>query len=59
MQVKPGSPSVEQNSALKEKIKAAMAKHYKAKSEALDLSGFHTDPGERMVMYNTYTYRET
>jgi hypothetical protein len=45
---------VEQNSALKEKIKAVMAKHYKAKSKALDLSRFHTDPGERMVMYNTH-----
>jgi hypothetical protein len=59
MQVKPGSPSVEQNSALKEKKKASVAKHWKAKSEALDVSGFHTDPGERMVMYSTHTHRES
>jgi hypothetical protein len=38
---------VEQNSSLKEKMKAAMEKHYKAKLKALDLSGVHTDPGER------------
>jgi hypothetical protein len=44
-----------QNSAVKEKIKAAVVKRYKAKREALDLLGFHTDSGERMVMYNTHT----
>jgi hypothetical protein len=58
MQAKPGSPRVEQNSALKGKINAAMANFYKAKSKALDISRFHTDPGGRMVIYNTQTYTE-
>jgi hypothetical protein len=46
---------VEQNSSLKEKMKAAMAKHCKAKLKSLDLTGDHTDPGERMVKYSTNT----
>jgi hypothetical protein len=44
---------VELNSTLKEKIKAAMVKRYNGNLKALDLSRFHTDPGERMVVYNT------
>jgi PIN domain nuclease of toxin-antitoxin system len=46
-------PHVELNSDLKERIKAAMVKRYNANLKALDLSRFHTDPGERMVVYNT------
>jgi hypothetical protein len=59
IKVKPGLPYVEQNSAVKEKIKAAVAKRYEAKPEALDLSGLYTDPGERMVMCNTHTHTHT
>jgi hypothetical protein len=33
-----------------------MAKCYEAKPEAIELSGFYTDPGERMVMYREYFY---
>jgi hypothetical protein len=40
---------------MKEKIKAAMVKRYNADLKALDLSRFHTDPGERMEVYNTHT----
>jgi hypothetical protein len=49
---------VEQKYSVKEEIKAASAKCYKAKPEALDLLGFYTDPAERMVMCNTHTYTE-
>jgi hypothetical protein len=45
---------VELNSTVKEKIKAAMVKHYNADLKALDLSRFHTDPGERLEVYNTH-----
>jgi hypothetical protein len=47
-------PHVELNSTLKEKIKAAMAKRYNADLKSLDLSRFHTDAGERMVMYSIH-----
>jgi hypothetical protein len=58
IQVKPGSPRMELNSDLKEKIMAAMAKLYEAKPEALDLCRFYADPGERSVTCNTHTYTE-
>jgi PIN domain nuclease of toxin-antitoxin system len=45
---------MELSSTLKEKIKAAMVKRYNANLKALDLSRFHTDPGERMVVCNTH-----
>jgi hypothetical protein len=52
MKVKPGlPPHVEVNSPVKEKMKAAVSKCYEARSRALDMSQFHTDPGERMAMY--------
>jgi hypothetical protein len=31
-----------------------MVKRYNANLKALDLSRFHTDPGERMAVYNTH-----
>jgi hypothetical protein len=58
IKVKPGLPHVEVNSPLKDKIKAAVSKCYEARSRALDLSGFHTDPGERMVLCSTHAYTE-
>jgi hypothetical protein len=45
--VKPGSPHVELNFAVKEKITATMGKRFELTSKALDLFRFHTDPGER------------
>jgi hypothetical protein len=54
IKVKPGLPHMELSSTLKEKMKAAMVKRYNANLKALDLSRFHTDPGERMVVYNTH-----
>jgi hypothetical protein len=55
VKVRPGLPYVVLDSAWKEKIKAVMVKHYNANVKALDLSQFHIDPGERMVIciYNT------
>jgi hypothetical protein len=58
IKVKPGLPHVEVNSPLKEKMKAAALKRYEARSRALNVSWFHTDPGDRMVMYSTHTYTE-
>jgi hypothetical protein len=55
IKVRPGLPYVELNSTLKEKIKAAMVKRYDGNLKAVDLSRFHTDPAERMVVYNTHT----
>jgi hypothetical protein len=42
--VKPGLPYIELSSAQKDKIKAAMVKHYNENAKALDLSWFHVDP---------------
>jgi hypothetical protein len=53
VQVKPGSPSVELNSAVKKNL--VMAKLYKVKPEARDLSEFDVEPGERMVIYSAHT----
>jgi hypothetical protein len=38
------------DSAMKEKLKAAIVKRYNANLKALDLSRFHADAGERMVI---------
>jgi nuclear RNA export factor len=43
-------PHVEMDLAMKEKLKAAMAKRYNVNLKALDLSCFHADAGERMVI---------
>jgi nuclear RNA export factor len=48
--VRPGLPHVEFDSNLKEKLKAAMEKRYNRNLKALDLSRFHADPGEKMVI---------
>jgi hypothetical protein len=45
---------MELNFTLKEKVKAAVVKRYNANLKALDLPRFHTDPGERMVVYNIH-----
>lgn len=39
-----GSPNVNINNELKEKIKLAMANRYNAENKALDLTKFHCDP---------------
>jgi hypothetical protein len=52
IRVKPGLPHVELSSGLKEKMNAVILKRYKANSKALDLSRFHTDPGERVLKYS-------
>jgi hypothetical protein len=49
--VKSALPYSELNSTLKDKIKAAVMKHYNADLKTLDLSRFHADPGEGMVVY--------
>lgn len=41
--VQPGTPYVEVNNELKEKIKLVMAKRYNAETNALDLSNFCAD----------------
>ena len=51
VRVKPDIPHVELNSALKEKIKAAMVKRYNADLKALDLSRFHADRGKRTLIH--------
>jgi hypothetical protein len=56
VKVRPGLPHVEIDSNLKEKLKAAMEKRYNRNLKALDLSQFHTDPGERMVIHIQNTY---
>jgi PIN domain nuclease of toxin-antitoxin system len=50
VKVRPGLPHVEFDSNLKEKLKAVMEKQYNCILKALDLSRFHADPGERMVI---------
>jgi nuclear RNA export factor len=50
IKVRPGLPHVELDYTMKEKIKAAMVKRYNANLKALDLSRFHTDPGEGIVI---------
>jgi len=52
--VKPDLPHVELNSALKEKIKAALVKRYNAELKALDLSRFHADPGKRTLVHTLW-----
>jgi hypothetical protein len=49
--VKEALPCSELSSTLKEKIKAAVVKCYDADLKPLDLSQFHADPGEGMVVY--------
>jgi hypothetical protein len=49
VKVRRGLQHVEMDSAMKEKLKAAMVKRYNANFKALDLSRFHANPGERMV----------
>jgi len=51
VKVRPDFPHVELNSALKEKIKAALVKRYNADLKALDLSRFHADPGKRTPIH--------
>jgi nuclear RNA export factor len=54
VKVKPDLPHVELNSALKEKIKAALVKRYNAELKALDLSRFHADPGKRTLIHTPW-----
>jgi hypothetical protein len=51
--VRPELPHIEINSTMKEKLKAVMDKRYNANLKALDLSRFHEDTGERMVIIYT------
>ncbi|KAJ8956646.1 hypothetical protein NQ318_014000 [Aromia moschata] len=44
VRVYPGSPNVDMNTELKEKIKLVMAKRYNSATKALDLTKFHADP---------------
>jgi hypothetical protein len=55
IKVEPGLPHVELSSAVIKRIKAVVVKRYNDNSKALDFSRFHTDPCERMVMYNAHT----
>ena len=45
VRVKPGVPTCEINETFKERLKQAMTKRYSQKTNALDLSRFHLDPG--------------
>jgi nuclear RNA export factor len=56
VKVRPGLPHIEFDSSLKEKLKAAMEKRYNCNLKALDLSWFHADPGERMVIHIQNTH---
>jgi hypothetical protein len=56
IKVRPDLPHIELNATWKEKVKAAMVKRYNANLRALDLSRFHTDPGEKMLIHTVCAY---
>lgn len=59
IKVRPDLPHVELNATWKEKVKAAMVKRYNANLRALDLSRFHMDPGERMLIHTVCAYKSS
>lgn len=44
LRVLPGTPNVDMNSAIKDRMKMVMAKRYNSATKALDLTKFHADP---------------